>query len=167
VAGTLTLNGLDVLAADVWTSADGVAVESFRVEPAFGREPDRERLAVDLEAAVAGRLPLEARLADRVRTYAGRAAARARRSAPRVLIDNEASAEATVVEVRAPNGIAVLWRITRALAACGLDVLHARVTTLGADVVDTFYVQDASGGKLPTSRRQELQRSVLTELARP
>jgi [protein-PII] uridylyltransferase len=166
VTGVLALNGLSVLAADVWTSPDGVAVESFRTESGFGRAPDRERLEADLEAAIEGRLPIESRLAERVRTYAQRHRAQTRRAAPRVLVDNEASARATVVEVRAPDGIAVLYRITRALAGLALDVRYAKVQTMGAEVVDTFYVVDAAaGGKVPVSRRQEVQRAILTPLS--
>jgi [protein-PII] uridylyltransferase len=166
VAGTLTLNGLSVLAADVWTSEDGVAVDSFRAESTFGAEPERPALEADLAAAVEGRAALEARLAERVRTYASRRTAAARRAAPRVLVDNAASARATLVEVRAPDGIAVLYRITRALADLGLDVRHAKVATLGAEVVDAFYVTDTGGKKVDVSRRQEVQRAVLTALAR-
>jgi len=167
VAGTLTLHGLSVLAADVWTSDDGIAVETFRTESTFGREPDRAALDADLAAAIEGRLPLEARLAERVRTYASRRAAVARRAAPRVVIDNEASARATLIEVRAPDGIAVLYRITHTLAALDLDVRHAKVATLGAEVVDSFYVLDANGAKVDVSHRQEIQRAVLTALAGP
>jgi [protein-PII] uridylyltransferase len=71
------------------------------------------------------------------------------------------------VEVRAPDGIAVLYRITRALAGLGLDVRHAKVATLGAEVVDTFYVVEADGRKVDVSRRQEVQRAVLTVLGGP
>jgi [protein-PII] uridylyltransferase len=166
VAGTLALHALNVLAADVWTSDDGVAVEWFRTESTFGAEPDRVALEADLAAAVVGRLPIEARLAERVRTFASRLATVARRAAPRVLIDNDASARATLIEVRAPDGIAVLYRITRALAVLGLDVRYAKVATLGAEVVDTFYVVDTGGTKVGAGRRQEIQRAVLTALAR-
>jgi [protein-PII] uridylyltransferase len=167
VAGTLSLHGLSVLAADVWTSDDGVAIESFRTESTFGREPDRGALEADLAAAVERRLPIEARLAERVRTYASRRTAAARRAAPRVLVDNEASARATLIEVRAPDGIAVLYRITGALADVGLDVRHAKVATLGAEVVDAFYVVSKDGAKVDVSRRQDVQRAVLHALGGP
>jgi [protein-PII] uridylyltransferase len=155
------------LAADVWTSDDGVAIESFRTESTFGREPDRGALEADLAAAVERRLPIEARLAERVRTYASRRTAVARRAAPRVLVDNEASARATLIEVRAPDGIAVLYRITGALADVGLDVRHAKVATLGAEVVDAFYVVSKDGAKVDVSRRQDVQRAVLRALGGP
>ena len=102
-----------------------------------------------------------------MRTYASRRTAVARRAAPRVLVDNEASVRATLVEVRAPDGIAVLYRITHALADLGLDVRHAKVATLGAEVVDAFYVTDTGGKKVDVSRRQEMQRAILTALSGP
>ena len=55
---------------------------------------------------------------------------------------------ATVVEVRAHDAPGLLWRVGRALGDCGLDVRAARVETLGAEVVDVFYVTDADGQPL-------------------
>jgi [protein-PII] uridylyltransferase len=68
--------------------------------------------------------------------------------------------------VRAPDGIGVLYRITRALAELQLDIRHAKVATLGAEVVDSFYVRDALGNKVTdTDFLAELNRAVLHELA--
>jgi [protein-PII] uridylyltransferase len=149
VAGTLALHGLAVLSASVATDQRGMAVEVLEVDPLFGRRPDAERLRSDLADALEGRLPLEARLAQRASDYAaGRRPSAARPAEPRVLVDNEASAAATVVEVRAADAVGVLYRVTRALAASGVDVSSAKVSTLGHEVVDSFYVRDASGSKV-------------------
>jgi [protein-PII] uridylyltransferase len=167
VAGTLALHGLDVRAAQA-ASQDGVAVEVLTVEPVWGREPDWDGVVEDVGRAVQGRLSLEARLAARARDYASRLRPAAARSAePRVLFDNEASASATVVEVRAPDGIGVLYRITRALADCDLDVRSAKVSTLGPEVVDAFYVCDGEGAKVTDADHLgEVERAVLAELGR-
>jgi len=42
----------------------------------------------------------------------------------------------------------VLYRITRAFAELDLDIVSARVQTLGSDVVDAFYIRDSSGSKI-------------------
>ncbi|HEX2700293.1 MAG TPA: [protein-PII] uridylyltransferase [Acidimicrobiales bacterium] len=167
MAGTLAVHGLDVRSAAA-ASEDGMAVEVFEVEPAFGSPPVWETVQADVERAIAGRLSLEARLAERARAYAGRRrAATARPAEPRVLFDDDASATATVVEVRAPDGIGVLYRITRALADCDLDVRTAKVSTLGHEVVDAFYVTDSSGAKLVDDEyRREVERAILAELRR-
>ena len=168
VAGTLALHGLDVRSAAA-ASEDGMAVEVFEVERAFDRPPDWERVRQDVTRAVAGRLSVEARLAERVRTYAPRRrVSSARPAEPRVLFDHDASSAATVVEVRAPDGIGVLYRITRALADCDLDVRTAKVSTLGHEVVDAFYVTDAEGRKLvDPAHLREIELSVLDALSRP
>jgi len=167
VAGALALHGLDVRSAAAGGEG-GMAVEVFEVEPAYGTTPSWARVAADVERALAGRLSLESRLADRARAYAGRRrVAAARPPEPRVLFDDEASATATVVEVRAPDGVGVLYRITRALADCDLDVRTAKVSTLGHEVVDAFYVTDAAGAKLSDdAHRREVERAVLVELSR-
>jgi [protein-PII] uridylyltransferase len=141
VAGVLALHGLDVRSASVGSAADGRAVEMIDVEPAFGRAPRWDRVAADLDAVLEGRLALDEKLAERHRAYERRYRRTAARPAdPRVLFDNDASRRATVVEVRAPDGVAVLYRITSALSAAGLDVRVARISTLGHEVVDAFYV---------------------------
>jgi [protein-PII] uridylyltransferase len=167
VAGTLALHGLDVLMARAGSVPGGVAVEELRVEPVFGGEPDWPAVERDLRRALGGRLSLEARIADRARAYGAARATAAVPAATRVIIDNEASATATVVEVRAPDRIGLLYRVTRALAELALDIRHATVASLGHEVVDAFYVVDASGDKIiDADHRREIERAVFAELSR-
>jgi [protein-PII] uridylyltransferase len=166
VAGVLALHGLDVRSASV-AGEEGMAVEAFEVEAPFGA-PDWAKVEADLRRATAGRLALDARLAERARAYgARRPTAAVGPGGPRVHFDNEASATATVVEVRAPDRIGVLYRITRALAECDLDVRTALVATLGAEVVDAFYVTATDNGKVTDpDELDEIEQAVLGELRR-
>ncbi|MEY2565848.1 MAG: [protein-PII] uridylyltransferase [Actinomycetota bacterium] len=166
VAGVLTLHGLDVRSASA-AGEDGMAVEVFDTDAPFG-PPDHARVEADLVKAVSGRLALDARLAERARTYGSRRpTAAAGPGAPRVTFDNDASATASVVEVRAPDRTGVLYRITRALADCDLDVRSALVATLGPEVIDVFYVTDSTGAKLVDADHQrEIEHAVLAELTR-
>jgi [protein-PII] uridylyltransferase len=167
VAGVLALHKLDVVAAQAGSATDGYAVEQFTVEPAFGGEPDWPAVAADVERALAGRLAVDARLSARARSYGGRAPTAASSAAPRVVADNEASMTATVLEVRASDGVGVLYRITRAMAECELDIRAARISTVGHEVVDAFYVVDGLGGKITDAEHlAEIERAVLAELAR-
>jgi [protein-PII] uridylyltransferase len=149
VAGVFALQGLDVRSADI-AGEDGFAVETFVVEPARGRWPDFELVADSLEAVLRGTLPLEERLAEAARTYAtSRRTVSPHPVEVSVTADNDASAESTVVEVRAEDGVGLLHRITAALFVLDLDVVAARVSTFGHDVVDAFYVRDTrTGGKV-------------------
>ncbi len=71
-----------------------------------------------------------------------------------------------MLEVRARDGVGVLYRITRALADMQLDIRHAKVSTLGGEVVDAFYVRDSAGLKISDpGDLAELRRAVLHALS--
>jgi [protein-PII] uridylyltransferase len=164
VAGVLALHGLDVRSADV-AGEGGVAVEVFTVEVGRGSWPDTARLRSDLEAVLADRLALGDELAAKERAYAGAGRPSAAHPVePRVLVDDTASATSTVVEVQATDERGLLHRMTRALFDCDLDVVSARVSTVGDAVVDAFYVQDASGSKVSDRPTLERVRQALLEV---
>jgi [protein-PII] uridylyltransferase len=151
VTGVLALHGLNVRSATV-SGEDEMAVEIFTVEPARGRWPKVARLSDDLAAIMAGKLSIDAQLAERARTYRReRKFTRPNLVSTQVTVDNNASATATVVEVRAEDVVGQLHRITQALVDCRLDVISAKVSTFGAAVVDAFYVRDPNGGKVTDS----------------
>lgn len=143
-AGVLALHRLDVRSASA-SSSGRTAVSVFRVAPRFGALPDWLVVQSDLRLALDRSLPLADRLAAREAAYARPGPEPA---PPVVRLVDDASDSATVVEVRAPDGLGVLHRITAALDACDLDVRTAHVSTLGADVVDAFYVVGPDGGPL-------------------
>ncbi len=148
VAGTLALHGLDVRSADV-TGEDRVAAEEFTVEAGRGTWPDSARLREDLEAVLADRIPLHDRLEAKASAYArARRPSAARPVVPQVRVDNSASSSSSVVEIRALDEVGLLRRVTQALFDCHLDVVSARVSTLGDEVVDAFYVRDSHGEKV-------------------
>ena len=154
VAGALALNGLDVRAANV-TAEDGVAVEIFTVEVPFDNWPDPQRLRRDLDEVMADHLAIEARLMKREQAYPARRQTAARVLGTDVSVDNEASETSTVFEVRARDAAGLLHRVTRSLFEADLDVVSARVATLGELVVDAFYVREAGGGKITDPKRLE------------
>jgi [protein-PII] uridylyltransferase len=164
VAGALALNGMDVRAANV-SGQDGVAVEVFTVEVARGTWPDTAKLREDLAAVLSDRMAIGERLSERERTYPLRRGSAAHLPGSDVSVDNEASQTATVLEVRAPDEIGLLHRITRALFEAGLDVVSARVSTLGEMVVDAFYVRESGGSKVTdASRLSEITAEIRREL---
>jgi [protein-PII] uridylyltransferase len=165
VAGTLSLRGLDVLTAWAYSGEVGagpMAASRFRVmppRPGFDWQP----IVADLHRALAGELAIEARLAERARTYRRRKATQAAPAGPpSVSFHDDASDMSTVIEVRAPNHMGILHRIAKALADVGLDIRHATVQSLGEEVVDTFYVRNARGGLVSDPfHRGEVERAVL------
>ena len=112
VAGALALHGMDVRAANV-SGEDGVAVEVFTVEVARGTWPDTARLREDLAAVLSDPMAIGERLTERGRVYPARRRSAAHLPGTDVRVDNEASESATVLEVRAPDEVGLLHRITR------------------------------------------------------
>jgi [protein-PII] uridylyltransferase len=164
-AGVLALHRLDVRSASAF-SRGSTAITVFRVTPRFGSPPDWTVVRNDLVHAVDGSLPLEQKLAAREAAYATRTSVPV--APPTVRLVDDASEAATVVEVRAPDGIGILHRITAALDDCGLDVRTAHISTLGADVVDAFYVVDANGTKVADPKlRERIESSLLSVLSSP
>jgi [protein-PII] uridylyltransferase len=152
VAGALALNGMDVRAANV-AGQDGVAVEVFTVEVARGTWPDTAKLREDLAAVLSDHVLLDERLSERERIYPVRRRSAAHLLGSDVTVDNDASETATVLEVRARDEIGLLHRITRTLFDSDLDVVSARVSTLGEMVVDAFYVRESGGSKVTDADR--------------
>lgn len=165
-SGALALNGINVLAAQIFTRADGVALEAFRVEGTHEREvePDRwARVEANLARALAGRISLDLRLAEKRDAY--ERPSKGKREPPRVVVDNRVSDFYTVVEVHATDRVGLLYAITRALADMELDIQSAKVATYADDIVDVFYVRDVDGQKVTDlEHMREIERTVLMRI---
>ncbi len=162
VAGVLSLHGLDVLTATAYSDALGMAASQFRiVQPESG--VNWRSLKTDLSRALAHQLAIESRLVERAKTYRRRRRTQAQQPGPpKVVFHDDASSDATVIEVRAVTKIGILHLITKALGELGLDIRHATVQSVGMEVVDTFYVR-TSTGDLVTDKfhRKEIKRALL------
>jgi [protein-PII] uridylyltransferase len=170
LAGVLALHGIDVVGARAHSDEQGMAASQFRI--AETREsPDWQAVEEDVRRALSGELALSARLAERARTYRHRrrpAAAAASVLSPSVDFVDDASSNATVIEVRAPDSIGLLHRVASALAEMGLDIRHATVQTIGPSVVDSFYVRTSAGAKVTDQyHRTEIERALLHAVGSP
>lgn len=169
VAGVLTMHGIDVVAATVHSDFNGIGLEQFITERAFDGEVHWPDVVADLDRVLDGALDIGAEVERRASRYSRRVPQRATPMRNEVSFDNKISATATVVDVHAADGVGVLYRITEVLARRGLDIRSARVQTMGAHVVDAFYVRDATGAKvtdedeLAAIRRDVLQALVSSE----
>jgi [protein-PII] uridylyltransferase len=162
-AAALALVGFDIDIASAHSHASGTALEVFTGHDRFGRletADDRAQASATITAALDGALALDEQLRERTQRY---------RRAPvdptdrdvRVLVDTDASAHATVVEVHAPDDIALLARVASVFVDLDLDVDQAIVSTIGDRVVDVFYLQDRSGRRFAQRHAVESLRATL------
>ena len=87
--------------------------------------------------------------------------------APRVLIDNNASATHTVIEVNGRDRPGLLYRLTRALTELKLQISSAKISTFGERAVDVFYVKDLFGLKIAAEPRLKSIRARLLQALEP
>ncbi len=165
VAGAMAVAGASIDAARIFTLANGMALDTFYVRNAVGGPFDRPehlaRLKRAIERTLAGSLKPWQELARRKSPIPSRL--RVFQVTPRVLIDNKASARATVIEVNGRDRPGLLYDLTRALSKLQLMIHGARIATYGARAVDVFYVQDALGDKIESPARLERIRARLLE----
>jgi [protein-PII] uridylyltransferase len=158
-AGVLALHSLDIRSASIRTHA-GMAVNTFLVEPRFGRLPDPALVRSDLARALDGTLGLADKLREKENAYARRVPAGAHLPPAVHWFDDEAT-DATVVEFRAADAIGLLCRVTAALERCGLDVRSALVSSMAGVVVDAFYVTTRNGMPVPRADRAEIEAELV------
>ncbi|MER7993234.1 MULTISPECIES: [protein-PII] uridylyltransferase [Micromonospora] len=151
VAGCLALHRLEVISADAAT-VDGRALVQCRVQPRYGLAPNPIALSADLRRAVGGDVSVIQRLRGRA------LAARSQGAAPRVVWHREAATDAVLLELRAADAAGLLYRVTCALDEAGAQVRAARISTLGGDVVDAFYLV---GGWPSDEERARIEAAVL------
>jgi [protein-PII] uridylyltransferase len=148
LAQTIATLGGNVLGARIFTSTDGRAIDIFHVQDSNGRPFAEgnsrlaERLAAALEDAARGS-PMTAKSG---RYDLGRASAFSIASS--VVMDNDASGAATVIETSGRDRPGLLATLAHTLSEAGLSIQSAHIDNHGERAVDAFYVVDDGGSKL-------------------
>jgi [protein-PII] uridylyltransferase len=149
IAGTLAAHGINIISAQIHTRADGIAIDTFQVNDPTGEAVTSgahwRRTIEALASVIAGTASVDELLEKRRRS--GRPPTGVQ-GPPKITIDNRLSDTYTVVEVKCPDRVGLLYLITRTLSRLGLDIGSARIATEIDQAYDTFYVVDARGYRL-------------------
>src|SRR5437016_6494681 len=169
IAGTLAAHGINIISAQISTRGDGIAIDTFQVNDPTGEtitSPAHwRRTLAALRSVLTGEESVDALLERR--RAAGRLPTVVPES-PRISIDNTLSDAFTVVEVKCPDRLGLLYLITRTLSACGLDIGSARIATEIDQAYDTFYVHDGQGRRVEDPDALErLQQTLEQALVQP
>ncbi len=179
IAGAMALSGANIVAAQIFTMSNGMALDTFAIQDAaspvasgppgvgvaFDRPERLARLSAHIEQALSGRLKLKDALRRRPaipsRTHVFTVP-------PRVIIDNSASASHTVIEVNGRDRPGLLFDVTSAITELGLSIGTAKIATYGERVVDVFYVKDVFGHKVDQEAKlKRVRERLLQALADP
>jgi [protein-PII] uridylyltransferase len=168
IAGALAVSGANIVDAKIVTMTNGMALDTLWVQDhdgtAFARPDKLAKLAVTFENVLTGDLKPHIEL-ERPRAFPSRASVFT--VPPRVLIDNQASAAHTVIEVNGRDRPGLLWELTRELTRLSLQVSSAKISTYGEKVVDVFYVKNLFGHKVEHEHKlSEIRAALKTVLAK-
>jgi [protein-PII] uridylyltransferase len=151
ITGVMAANGMNILGAQIHTSTNGKALDILQVNSPQGfvivDEGRWQRLEEDLKQVLEGKVKVSALvekrqrptlLADKVKP----------RFPTRIEIDNEVSADYTVVDIYTHDKVGLLYRITSTLTEMGLYIGVSKISTKVDQVADVFYVRDIFGHKI-------------------
>jgi [protein-PII] uridylyltransferase len=164
IAGTLAAEGINILSAQIHTRADGIALDTFQVNDPFGEAVTEDarwrRTLAALRRVLRGEQSVEELLAAR---RGGRSAGEAVAGPPKISVGNQLSDTHTVVEVKCPDRVGLLYLITRTFQSLGLDIGSARIATEIEQAYDTFYVTGRQGRRVEDPAQMDRLRDALED----
>jgi [protein-PII] uridylyltransferase len=165
ITGSMFLNRLNILEAQIHTWENGIALDTFWVED-LTKDIERrlQQFKKDLKETLCGKVPLKDLLSKRDESNGIK-----QKVIPgvseEVKINNKDSDFYTIVEIIGEDRLGILYEITDALTDFGCDIHFARISTLGNRIVDVFYVQDEWGEKIKEKNRtDQLKKTILSQL---
>ena len=168
-AGACAAGGVTIVDAKIFTTRDGMALDTLSVQDDL-KTALRERRRLDrLEGTIRKVLSGDILPPDVIEERSKRPTRlNAFTIAPNVYIDNEASDEFTVIEVNGLDRPGLLHALTRTFFHLGLTIGSAHIATFGERAVDVFYVKDLLGQKVTNANKKKaVERQLLEALENP
>ena len=167
ITGACAAANANIVGAQIFTTADGLALDTILIQRQFADSEDERRRAERVADLVRKVLKGEVRIKDMIaKVQHPEARLQAFTVAPRVIIDNDSSNRFTVIEVNGLDRVGFLYDLTEALYHLNLNIGSAHITTYGERVIDVFYVTDLTGAKIvSTARHAQIERQLLAVLA--
>jgi len=150
LTGAITSRGLEILAAQIYTLADGLIIDRYMVrDPYFVGEPPLDRLQ-DIRSTIVSALTEKSfcPVFPKIWGMSARSRSQVPQARVRVQIDNMSHSDFTLIEVFANDRPGLLYAISRELFEAGCSIWRAKIGTFLDQVVDVFYVTDLKGRKL-------------------
>ena len=165
LAGACAASGANIVDAQIYTTTDGLALDTIAVTREFEQDEDESRRALrvaeTLEKALRGEIRLPEVIAHR---GTGKSRLRAFALEPEVHINNDWSNRYTVVQISGLDRPGLLYELTATLSKLNLNITSAHVATFGERAVDVFYVTDLLGAKIGSPTRQAAVKRALLQV---
>lgn len=161
ICSALSANKASILEAQLHTGANGDIVDNFRIK----YDGNFSVLLIDLQNALCG---IDYFFENPVHAVESRSHTALRKSRSgyetKVIVDNDVSADYTVVEIHAEDKLGLLYKIAKWFYKNGYDINMAKVTTHVGQAIDTFYIRDIKTGKIENKEKiAEIEKGILGE----
>jgi [protein-PII] uridylyltransferase len=171
IAGSLSAAGLNILGAQIFTRADGIALDTFFVNDArtgnLGAREQHDQFAALLEKVLDGDdIDLRALITRQTENRPVYQAYAGEQMATEINFDNEASDTRTLIEIETEDRLGLLYTVSQTFAELAVDIAGARIVTERGAAIDIFYVRELDGGKIISVERQKSIESRLREAIR-
>lgn len=168
ITGACAAAGANIAGAQIFTTTDGMALDTILIQREFQDENDERRRGERIAELVRKALRGELRLKEAVsRAYRPQQRIKAFQVEPRVIIDNQSSNRFTVIEINGLDRLGLLYELTEALYTLNINIASAHITTFGEKAVDVFYVTDLTGAKIESAARHKHIENALLDILRP
>jgi [protein-PII] uridylyltransferase len=164
IAGACASAGANIVDAQIYTTTDGLALDTVAISREYDRDEDEARRAARIDDTIAQVLDGKLKLPDVVARRAPRGKARPFVVTPEVAINNNWSDRHTVIEVSGLDRPGLLYDLTTAISKLNLNIASAHVSTFGERARDVFYVTDLIGARITAPTRQAAIKRALVHL---
>ncbi|HTY21180.1 MAG TPA: [protein-PII] uridylyltransferase, partial [Geobacteraceae bacterium] len=156
ITGVMAANGMNILGAQIHTSSNGKVLDVLQVNSPQGfivtDENRWKKIEEDMGQVLEGKVRVRTLVEKRRRpSYL------AEKPKPRfptsVEIDNEVSADYTVIDIYTHDKVGLLYQITSTLTELGLYIGVSKISTKVDQVADVFYVKDIFGHKITSEKK--------------
>ena len=164
LCGVLSANDASIFDAKIFTRADGIVIDAFRVVDAATKLPltKNQETAIrrDLENVLSHKESLEKLFEQHHRRWKRRAKPLMH---PNIKVDASfhQAHRHTIIDVYAPDMVGFLYKITQTLSKAGLQIDFAKLATRGDGIVDSFYVKNSDGTRIADSQQEHLRERIL------
>jgi [protein-PII] uridylyltransferase len=168
IAGACTMQDASIIGAQIFSTRDGRAIDTFRLRRSFTSDEDEKvratRIIDTVRQLLQGKRQVlidggkESRHNKRLRPFALPAS---------VSVSNALSGKFTVIEVSGLDRTGLLHALTREISDLNLTIGSAHIGTYGEKAVDVFYVTDLTGQKIMSKPRQRKIHDALMSVFQP
>ncbi len=168
ITGVLASENANIMSAEIETRNDGLVIDAVNLTDETSRKSlsleQRDRIIQALEGVWSGKVDFEAAIQMQEEAHPQRTGRRS--LPPKILVDNNGSSLATIIDIHTEDQVGLLYAISDTFYNLKLDIRIAKISTEGFTAMDSFYVTEENGRKIKDVKRlDEIKASLMGRLS--